>query len=122
MTPIAAFQIFVAVATIFGGIMLVVTSEGSFRFRERRRAKLRNRSLSLCLGLGDIEVEKMRVVDTGRDKYRVILDVRKAKVKVPSSSTESAGGDSPIPRSRRRHTSSASTVRQARPRLPGHTE
>jgi hypothetical protein len=54
--------------------------------RERGRAKLRNRSLSLCLGVGDIEVEKMRIVDTGPDKYRVILDVRKAKDKVPRAS------------------------------------
>ena len=87
MTPTEteAFQIFIAVAAIFGAIMLAVTSKvtGSFRFRERRRAKLRNRSLSLCLGLGEIEVEKMQVVDTGPDKYRVILDVRKAEVKVP---------------------------------------
>ena len=78
-------SIFIAVATVFAGITLVVTSKviGRFRFGERRRAKLRNRSLSLCLGLGEIEVEKMQVVDTGPDKYRVILDVRKAEVKVP---------------------------------------
>jgi hypothetical protein len=82
MTSTGAFQIFIVVAAIFGGIMLAVKSEVSFRFGERRRAKLRNRSLS-WLGLGEIEVEKMQVVDTGPDKYRVILDVRKVKAKLP---------------------------------------
>lgn len=84
MSSTAAFQIFIVVVTVFAVIMLAVTGNvtGSFRFSQRTRARLRDRVLGLCLGLGNIEVEKMQVVNTGPDKHRLILDVRKAKVKV----------------------------------------